>query len=156
VVSVPVLLFVARFADNVAAPWDGRFWLDLIGWRVTPSTMYYLVPAWWFIALLAQLYLVYPLLYRLLARWGIRKYWLVIGGAVVVKLAGLLVFDDYLEAWSLGVIFVTRLPEFAFGMLIAVWLTRGANPLQTRWALGVAVIAVPAGIDEATRVLKTS
>jgi len=89
VASVPVLLFAGRFADHAAAPWDARFWLSLLGWRVTPSTIYYLVAAWWFIALLVQLYLVFPFLYRLLERWGSRRYWLLIGGAVAVKLGGL-------------------------------------------------------------------
>jgi peptidoglycan/LPS O-acetylase OafA/YrhL len=144
--SVPVLLFAGRFADRVAAPWDARFWLSLVGWRVTPSTIYYLVAAWWFIALLVQLYLVFPFLYRLLERWGSGRYWLVIGGAVAIKLGGLLVLDDYLDVWSRGAIFVTRLPEFAFGMLVAVWLTRERNPLRTRWAVALSAIAVPVGI----------
>ncbi len=145
-VSVPLLLFAGRFADHLAAPWDARFWASLLGLRVTPSTIYYLVPAWWFVALLLQLYLVFPFLYRLLDRWGSRRYWLVIGGAVAVKLVGLLTFDSYLATWSRGAIFITRLPEFAFGMLIALWLTRGDNPLRTRTALALSAIAVPAGI----------
>ena len=144
--SVPVLLFLGRFSDRVAAPWDARFWLSLVGWRVTPSTIYYLVAAWWFIALLVQLYLLFPFLFRLLRRWGSRRYWLVIGGAIVVKLVGLLVFDEYLDVWSRGAIFVTRLPEFAFGMLVAVWLAEERRPLRTGWALALSALAVPAGI----------
>lgn len=145
-VSVPVLLFLAGWADNVAAPWDVRFWLSLAGLRLTPSTMYYLVPAWWFIALLLQLYLVFPLLFRWLVRLGPSRYWLVIAAAVAIKLGGLFIFDGYLPAWSLGVVFVTRLPEFAFGMLAATWLGDRANPLGRWWALPVAAAAVPTGI----------
>ena len=89
---------------------------------------------------------MFPFLFRLLRRWGSRRYWLVIGGAIVVKLVGLLVFDEYLDVWSRGAIFVTRLPEFAFGMLVAVWLAEERRPLRSGWVLVLSVLAVPAGI----------
>jgi len=111
-------------------------------WRVSTSTIYHLVPAWWFIALLLQLYLVFPLLYRLLDRLGSRWPWLLVGAGVAIKLGGLLVFDDYLDAWSRGAIFLTRLPEFALGMLVALWLSRQRNPLLTAWALALAILAI--------------
>lgn len=147
VASLPVLLFIGGGAsDLVAAPWDGRFWVSLVGFRITPETLYYLVPSWWFIALLVQLYLVFPLLDRWLVRLGPARYWYVIGGAIVVKLAGLLVFDTYLDAWSRGAIFVTRLPEFALGMLVAHWLSAKTNPLRSPQALAAGLLSIPIGI----------
>jgi peptidoglycan/LPS O-acetylase OafA/YrhL len=147
VASLPVLLFVGgRAADLVAAPWDGRFWASLAGLRIFPSTIYYLVPCWWFIALLIQLYLVFPFLYRLLVKWGPNKYWYVVAGAVAVKLAGLVVFDSYLDTWARGAIFITRLPEFAFGMMAALWLAGAKSPLRNRWVLPAALVAIPIGL----------
>ncbi len=145
--SLPVLLLIGGGAsDLVAAPWDPRFWASFVGFRITPNTIYYLVPSWWFIALLIQLYLVFLLLHRWLVRLGVVRYWYVIGGAIAVKLAGLLVFHTYLDAWSRGAIFVTRLPEFAFGMLVAHWLTADHNSLRRPQVLVASVIAIPLGI----------
>ncbi len=145
--SVPVLLFIGGGAvDRVAAPWDVRFWASLVGFRITPETIYYLVPAWWFIALLIQLYLVFPLLYRWLDKLGPVRFWYVIGGGIVVKLVGLLVLDTYLDVWSRGAFFVTRLPEFAFGMLVAVWLTADVNPMRHGWAIPASFLAIALGI----------
>jgi peptidoglycan/LPS O-acetylase OafA/YrhL len=39
-----------------------------------------------------------------------------------VRGAGLFAFDGYLDAWSRGAIFITRLPEFVFGICLASWL----------------------------------
>ena len=145
--SLPVLLFIGGGAvDLVAAPWDARFWASIVGFRITPETIYYLVPSWWFIALLIQLYLVFPFLYRLLVRIGSRNFWFVIAGSVLVKVAGLMFFDTYLDAWSRGAIFITRLPEFAFGMLVAHWLSRPDNVLRRQGILAAALLAIPVGI----------
>ncbi len=147
IASVPILLFIGGRSSNlVAAPWDARFWASLVGFRITPETIYYLVPSWWFIALLIQLYLVFPLLYRWFVRLGPIKYWYVIGGSIIIKLAGLLFFDAYLDVWSRGAIFITRLPEFAFGMLVAHWLTADDNLLRRPSTLAVSVLAIPLGI----------
>ncbi len=147
IASVPVLLFIGGGAvDLVAAPWDARFWASLVGFRVTPETIYYLVPAWWFIALLIQLYLVFPALYRWFVRLGPNRFWYVIGGSILVKAAGLVFFDAYLDVWARGAIFITRLPEFAFGMVVAHWLTAADNPLRRTSAVLAAVVAIPIGV----------
>jgi len=147
VASVPLLLFIGgRSGGRVAAVWDARFWASLVGFRITPETIYYLVPAWWFIALLIQLYLVFPLLYRWLGKLGPVRFWYVIGGGIGIKLAGLLVLNSYLDVWSRGAFFVTRLPEFAFGMLVAVWLTAETNPLRHRWTIPSSLLAIAVGV----------
>ena len=145
--SIPVLLFVGGGAvDRVAAPWDIRFWASLIGFRFTPETIYYLVPSWWFIALLIQLYLVFPLLYRWFERMKPRGFWYLIAGSIVIKLAGLYLLSSYLDVWARGAFFITRLPEFAFGMIVARWLTSSDNPLRRPAAVPAAVVAIPVGI----------
>jgi len=102
---------------------DKRFWLSLVGWRVTVRTFYYFTPAWWYMTLLLQLYLVFPLLWVLLRRVGPARF---LAGACVVgfavRAAGLVSLQAYLDPFQRGSIFVTRLPEFAFGMALAAWI----------------------------------
>ncbi len=115
---VPCLL-VGRGLD----PGERTFWLDLLAVRVTPYQLYYFAPAWWYVGLVVQLYAVYPLLWAALRRLGATRFLVAaLGLAFVVRGAGLLVFHDYLDAWSRGAIFVTRLPEFALGMALAGWM----------------------------------
>lgn len=104
------------------SPTDPEFYLSFVGIRFLPSTFYYGVPAWWYIGLAIQLYVLFPFLARALRRVGPGRF-LVAAVAVgtVARLAGLLTFDAYLDAWSRGAIFITRLPEFAFGMALAAW-----------------------------------
>ncbi len=104
--------------------------LSALGVRVTGELFYAISPAWWFIGLLLQLYLVFPVLW-----WGLRR--LGPGGLLIVACAvsfaargaGLVMLDDYVDAWQRGAIFITRLPEFALGMAIAGWLH--GSPGQT-------------------------
>lgn len=127
------------------SPTDPNFYLSLAGLRVTPSTLYYFAPAWWYVTVLIQLYLVYPLLWQGLRRLGPTRLLLV---ACVVafgaRAIGLLTLDGYLDAWSRGAIFITRLPEFAFGMALAGWLHD--NPAATQARLRAPVTLVGAVI----------
>ncbi len=114
VIALPVLEF---------PPLDGRLLLSALGIRLTSDILYYPYAAWWYIGLLIQLYLVFPLLFGWLRRAGPLKFLVATAGiSLLVRAAGLLVFDAYLDAWSRGAIFITRLPEFAFGMSLAVWM----------------------------------
>ena len=101
-----------------------RTWASLLGFRFIPDVMYFAFPAWWYIGVLLQLYAVFPFLFSMLRRWSPFRFMIVIGGsAVLIRLAGLYVFDQYLDWWSQGGFFIARLPEFAFGMTFAKWLT---------------------------------
>ena len=102
---------------------------SFLGVRFLPGTMYYFAPAWWFVGLILQLYLLFPVLYRLVqGPRAIRNLAILVLGSVTIRLGGLLVFDTlapgYLDWWSRGALFVTRLPDFAVGMLFAVVLVR--------------------------------
>lgn len=103
-------------------PRASAFWLDLLGVRVTSYQLYYFAPAWWYVGLLVQLSAVYPLLWAGLRRLGPGRFLAAAGIAFVVRGSGLLFFHDYLDAWSRGAIFVTRLPEFALGIALAGWM----------------------------------
>jgi len=149
--SLPLRSFYRRRAERIYPLWWGThllfmaLWL-MIGWglsmanpdtymsmigiRLTPSLLYYFAPAWWYIGLLLQLYLIYPLLWEALRRWG--PLMLLIGSCILAFAAraiGSLIFTEYLDAWLRGAIFITRLPEFVFGISLAAWMYR--DPEQT-------------------------
>ncbi len=112
------LLLVLPF--QVHDPVDYRFLLSLLGDRIAPidTVFYYFVPSWWFVGLLLQLYIVFPLLYRLMQRLGPAKYLAL--AAVAASASRYLVFGvldahgNYLQ----GGFFACRLWEFAAGMIL--------------------------------------
>ncbi len=101
---------------------DTQLYWSLFGIRILPSQLYYGVAAWWYVTLLLQLYLVFPLLWRLLERFGALRFLLLIGAVLLpLRAAGLFYFTGYLDAWSRGALFLSRAPEFALGMAAASW-----------------------------------
>jgi peptidoglycan/LPS O-acetylase OafA/YrhL len=102
---------------------DANLFLSAAGIRFTHGTYYYLVPAWWYVGLLIQLYLIYPVLWWLLRRVGALP--LLVGVLIIalpIRALGLFTLSDYLDPWSRGAVFITRLPEFALGTVFAYWL----------------------------------
>jgi peptidoglycan/LPS O-acetylase OafA/YrhL len=129
---------------------DARFFLSAAGIRFTPDTYYYLVPAWWFVGLLLQLYLIYPALWWLLRRVGALPLLLgVLLIALPVRSVGLFALTGYLDPWSRGALFITRLPEFVLGMACADWLYRhpaAADRLRHPLAVAAALTAFAAAV----------
>lgn len=114
-------------------PFSLPTFLSMIGLRVTPEMMYYFSPAWWYISLVIQLYLLYPVIWYGLRRWGPARVLLACCAvAFVIRLAGLFYFEGYLDAWARGSIFITRLPEFVFGVCFAVWLAEKPDEVERR------------------------
>lgn len=101
---------------------DPRFGLSLIGLRFLPGVFHFISPAWWFIVLIMQLYAVFPFLWAALQRLGLRRFWI---GAVLITVAsrglGFFLLPVDREMWSRGLIFTSRLAEFALGMGLAWW-----------------------------------
>ena len=131
-------------------PDESSFWLSFLGFRATTETLYTLNPAWWYVGLLIQLYLVYPFLWRTLQSKG--PTWLLVASCMLafpVKAIGLYYFESYRVAWCIGSIFITRLPEFVFGMALASWMWH--SPVQVeqrlcaRSTVGAAVICYLGG-----------
>ncbi|NJN63818.1 MAG: acyltransferase, partial [Acidobacteria bacterium] len=119
-----LLLIVTGFLfDDGLYLSDPRLVPSLLGVRFLSSAFAYGAPAWWYIGLQLQLYLVFPLLWALGRKRGAGSV-LVVGVAVtlVSRAVGLLVFDNYLDPWLRGAFFPTRLAEFAFGIWFAYWL----------------------------------
>jgi peptidoglycan/LPS O-acetylase OafA/YrhL len=103
-------------------PLDYRFVLSFLGDRVIPvdKIFFYVNPSWWFFGLLIELYLVYPLLYKAMRRFGPAKFLTLC--ALVTVLSRYLLFG-VLEAsgnYIQGAFFGARLWEFAVGMVGAL------------------------------------
>jgi peptidoglycan/LPS O-acetylase OafA/YrhL len=124
--------------------------LSALGIRFLPKTMYAIVPAWWYIGLLLQLYAVFPLLWLAQRRFGITRTF---AAAAFIGFAGraLALFASGSAMGDLcrGSIFVTRLPEFAFGVALAVWCSgdpgRLTRLVRSRSIVIVAAVAFLAG-----------
>ena len=130
---------------------DGRFYLSLAGARFLPDMIYYIAPAWWYVGLILQLYLLYPLLWMWLRRSGLAHFWIGSGAiTLLVRSVMLLALDRDLEMWSMGAVCLTRLFEFTFGMGLAYWLAQrpaGLDQLLRRpWALPAALALYGLGL----------
>lgn len=143
--TIHILLGIAgtlSLLNDAPSVFGKDFCLSIIGIRFLPSTLYAFSPPWWFFGLLVQLYLVFPLLWFGVRRLNpLRLFLLASLTGFGVRAIGLLVFDVYLDAWSRGAIFITQLPIFALGIVMAVWFhdhPPSASPRQ--WLL------LPAGI----------
>ncbi|MFN8545790.1 MAG: acyltransferase family protein [Candidatus Binatia bacterium] len=113
--------------DNLDLLWS------LAGIRIAPHLLYYVAPAWWYVGCLLQLYLVFPLLWSLLRRLGPSTFLLAtLAVTFAVRGAGLLVLDDTLDWWSRGGLFITRVPEFAFGMALGLQLRQDPQAVDAR------------------------
>src|SRR5262249_20729096 len=99
-----------------------------LGIRLTPPLLYYLVPAWWYVGCLLQLYLVFPLLLPALRRLGSGRFLAVAaGGALVVRAAGLALTEIDLDWCARGGIALTRAPQPAWHLPPPWWTTLPAR-----------------------------
>ncbi len=119
--------FVARLE-----PVDDRVILSLLGLRFINIEMnfMYLNAAWWYFAMLIQLYLIFPLLFLAARRSG--PWWFLLIGCAAGFFARylLLVVWPQNGLWVLGGFAVCRLPEFALGMSLAMWHARSAARVE--------------------------
>ena len=115
-------------------PIDYRFFLSFLGNRFYPpdTVFYYLVPAWWYFGLLIQLYVVFPLLFRLMQKLGPARFLVLsILATIVVRFLLVDVFQansDYAQ----GAFFMGRLWEFATGMVLASYYAEHPGLVEER------------------------
>jgi peptidoglycan/LPS O-acetylase OafA/YrhL len=111
-------------------PMDYRFILSILGDRVVPigTIFYYFNPALWFFGLILQLYVLFPVLFVALERWGVTCF-LVVTAAVTFGARWVLLFAiPGSGEWVQGGFFAYRLWEFAVGMAVGVlWRRRSAQ-----------------------------
>jgi peptidoglycan/LPS O-acetylase OafA/YrhL len=99
--------------------------LSLLGLRFTDSLFFAFNPSWWFIWLILQLYLVFPLLYLAMKRFGYKRFLIAaLTFTFISRFLGLegIRYSQSLYYWMTGIFFGTRLAEFAVGMALASWL----------------------------------
>jgi peptidoglycan/LPS O-acetylase OafA/YrhL len=119
--------------------------LSAIGVRFLPQTYFAIVPAWWYVGLLLQLYLTVPILVWACRRLG--PIGMIVGSVgigLAVRAVGWHFAGSYIDEWSRGTIFLTRLPEFAFGFGLAVWSTDSARFINFVRTPSVFIMAVMA------------
>jgi peptidoglycan/LPS O-acetylase OafA/YrhL len=121
--------FIAR-----PEPIDYRFLLSLLGDRVWPvdSIFYYINPAWWYFGLLIELYLVFPLLFRLLQKMGPIGFLLTCGVITILSRYLLLMVIGAHGYYVQGAFFGSRLWEFAAGMVLG-WAYRRNQADAQEW-----------------------
>src|SRR6266699_1019354 len=119
--------FVARLE-----PVDSRIILSLLGLRFIDIQMnfMYLNAAWWYFSMLIQFVFIFPLLF-----WGARRlgpwlFLLIACGAGFFTRYLFLVAWPQNGLWTLGGFAVCRLPEFALGMVLAMWHNQSSTRVE--------------------------
>jgi peptidoglycan/LPS O-acetylase OafA/YrhL len=122
-----IVYFVSPFVARLE-PIDGRLVLSLLGLRFINIEMnfMYLNAAWWYFSMLIQFYLIFPLLYWAVQKWGTWTF-LIAACALgfFVRYLMLVVWPQN-GLWVLGGLAICRLPEFALGMALAAWHSKPA------------------------------
>jgi len=114
------LVFLVSPFAALHDPVDYRFLLSFFGDRVFPidKMFFYFVPAWWFLGLIIELYIFFPLLFKLLQRLGWVRYLalcILLSSAARFALVFIVNANGYYE---MGGFFVSRLWEFGAGMVM--------------------------------------
>lgn len=129
---------------------DRNTLLSLLGLRFTDTLFFYISPAWWFVWLILQLYVVFPFLFVLLERGGIQRFLLITCAATFLSRALGILYSPIQYYWLTGIFFGTRLAEFAVGMALAVILRRqvatGVSRPPTSVVLGWASLTYVVGL----------
>jgi peptidoglycan/LPS O-acetylase OafA/YrhL len=118
-------------------PIDWRFLISLTGLRIIDIDMnfMYLNAAWWYFSMLIQLYLIFPLLYMGMRKLGLTSFLL---AAFVVGFGMRYLLLNVWSAqgqWILGGNALSRVPEFALGMVLGMVYLREPERIE-RWLLG--------------------
>ena len=99
-----------------------RTFFSLLGLRFEPSLFFYISPSWWFVWLIIQLYLLFPLLVLWMDKYGVTRFMAATLIFTFVFRALGVCCSNHLYFWMTGIFFGTRLAEFTVGMLLAAHL----------------------------------
>lgn len=118
-------------------PIDYRFLVSLTGlrWVNIQDVFYYGNAAWWYFAMLVEFYAIFPVLFLVMRRVGLMGF---LGMACVVGFGIrylLLIEWQSNGMWVLGGNCLSRLPEFALGMVLGVVHARNREQVEG-WLLG--------------------
>lgn len=123
-------------------PVDGRIFLSLLGLRFIDIEMnfMYLNAAWWYLSMLIQFYLIFPLLFQMARRLGPWRHLFLACAAGFFARYVLLLLWPQNGLWVLGGFAICRLPEFALGMSLAMWHARSPARLETFLLRGAGLV----------------
>jgi len=126
------LVFLVAPFQFKPEPIDYRFWLSFAGDRVYPlrSIFYYANSAWWYFTLILQLYLVFPFLFRLLQKTGVKWFLILCALETVLSRYLILAVLGGSSRWVQGGFFGCRLWEFALGMALGMTERESAGALE--------------------------
>jgi len=124
-------------------PIDNRFLLSLTGlrWIHLETTFFYGNAAWWYFAMLIQLYVMFPLLFNALRKLGSFRFLLLALTAGFAMRHLLLVEWKSNGMWIMGGNAISRLPEFSIGMVLGIAHLQNAEAVE-RWILGPRAILI--------------
>src|SRR5262249_8633780 len=114
--------------------------LSLAGLRFTRGLFFYISPAWWFVWLILQIYILYPLLFRGLQRFGPAKFFAAALAFTIVSRGIGVALPAIRYDWLTGMFFGSRLAEFAAGMVAAWWIMNGRALPGIGWAVASYVL----------------
>src|SRR5581483_406852 len=110
--------------------------LSLAGLRFTRGLFFYISPAWWFVWLILQIYIVYPWLFRWMKAIGPARFFAAALAFTIVSRGIGLAMPTIRYDWLTGMFFGSRLAEFAAGMVAASWIAEGRELPGFGWAIG--------------------
>ncbi|HTY55741.1 MAG TPA: acyltransferase [Candidatus Binataceae bacterium] len=128
-----IIYLVSPFQAHLE-PLDYRFILSFFGDRIIPIYMIfsYANAAWWYFDLILELYIVFPLLFRLLQKIGPGWYLVICGVETIVSRYLLLFVIRGSGNWLLGGFCGCRLWEFSLGMVVGMWYRQNRAWIDAR------------------------
>ena len=124
-IHILILILALFVPGNHLNAGNPKVLLSLSGLRFTDGLFYFINPSWWFIWLILQLYIVFPLLFGLLRKRGVKQFLIItVGFTILSRLSGIAGFrySHHLSYWMNGIFFGTRLGEFAIGMVLGSFI----------------------------------
>jgi len=117
-------------------PVDWRFAVSLSGFRFLwiDYNFFYLNAAWWYFCLIIQLFALFPILMAGMRRLGPVAFLLVAVAIGFFARIYLLYLHPASGQWVLGGCGLSRLPEFALGMVFGTWYARNPDAFEN-WLL---------------------
>ena len=117
-------------------PVDWRFAVSLSGFRFLwiDYNFFYLNAAWWYFCLIIQLFALFPILMAGMRRLGPVAFLVVAVAIGFFARIYLLYLHPASGQWVLGGCGLSRLPEFALGMVFGTWYARNPDAFEN-WLL---------------------
>jgi peptidoglycan/LPS O-acetylase OafA/YrhL len=132
-----IILFLLIFAPGNKIEVSGiNTLLSLVGLRYSDALFFYINPSWWFIWLILQLYLIFPVLIMFLQKSGMKWFlFITIMITLFSRWAGILGirYNSELYYWMTGSFFGTRLAEFSVGMGLAFLYHQSSGEILNRY-----------------------